>query len=158
MGREDGVVQDSIEREILIEAPLEVVWAVVTEPEHVSRWFSDAAEIDLRPGGAASLTWHENGGAFRARLERVEPPHTLAFRWVQRVGEEPAEGNSTLVVFSLRAEGEHTRLRVVESGFARLARSEAEKVEHHVDNVRGWALELDELRVYASEVASASGR
>ena len=152
------MVQDSIEREILIEAPIEVVWAVVTEPEHVARWFSDAAEIDLRHGGDARLTWHENGGAYRARVERVEPPHTFAFRWVQRVGEEPKEGNSTLVEFSLQAEGEHTRLRVVESGFARLTGPEEEKAEHQSENVGGWARELEELRVYASEVAGRSRR
>jgi uncharacterized protein YndB with AHSA1/START domain len=152
------VVQDSIEREILIEAPVEVVWAVVTEPEHVARWFSHAAEIDLRQGGDMRLTWDEDGGPFRGRVERVEPPHTFAFRWVQRVGEEPRAGNSTLVVFSLEAEGQHTRLRVTESGFAELAWPEDEKAKHQGENVLGWARELEELRAYASEVASASRR
>jgi uncharacterized protein YndB with AHSA1/START domain len=152
------VVTDSIEREILIEAPLEVVWAVVTEPEHVARWFSDTAEIDLRPGGDALVTWHKEGGGYRARVERVEPPHVFAYRWVRRVGEEPSEGNSTLVVFSLRAEGPHTRLRVVESGFGQLAWPEDEKATYQAENVGGWARELEELRAYASEVASASGR
>ena len=148
------MVANSIEREIVIEAPLNVVWAVITEPEHVARWFSEAAEIDLRPGGDVRLTWHENAGPFRARVERVEAPHTFAFRWVQRVGEDPSEGNSTLVVFTLHAEGEHTRLRVTESGFAQLAWPEDEKTEHHGENVRGWGRELEELRVYATEVAS----
>jgi uncharacterized protein YndB with AHSA1/START domain len=152
------VVPDRIEREILIKAPIEVVWAVVTEPEHVARWFSDAVEYDLRPGGDAQFTWHDEGGPYRARVERVEPPHTFAYRWVQRVGEELSEDNSTLVVFSLKADGGHTRLRVVESGFARLARSEEERAKHQAENVRGWAQELEELRAYASEVATASRR
>jgi uncharacterized protein YndB with AHSA1/START domain len=40
---------DRIEREIAIAAPIERVWELVTEPEHVGRWFGDAgAEIDLR--------------------------------------------------------------------------------------------------------------
>lgn len=152
------MVADSIEREILIEAPIEVVWAVVTQPEHVARWFSDAAEFDLRPGADARFTWHDEGGPYGGRVERVEPPHTFAYRWVQRVGEDLTEGNSTLVVFSLEAEGEHTRLRVTESGFAQLARTEEEKAKHQGENVRGWARELNELRAYASEVATASSR
>ena len=152
------MVVDSIEREIVIEAPVDVVWSVVTEPEHVARWFSDEAEIDLRPGGDARVTWHQEGGAYRVRIERVEPPHTFAYRWVRRPGIEPVEGNSTLVVFSLRAEGEHTRLRVTESGFAQLAWTEDERAEYQAENVRGWASELAELREYALEVAVAARR
>jgi len=30
-----------IVREILIEAPIEVVWRTVTEPDQVSQWFAD---------------------------------------------------------------------------------------------------------------------
>ena len=152
------MVVDSIEREIVIEAPVDVVWSVVTEPEHVARWFSDEAQIDLRPGGDGLVTWHREGGGYHLRIERVERPHTFAYRWVRRPGVEPAEGNSTLVVFSLRAEGEHTRLRVSESGFAALAWPEDEKAEYQSENVRGWALELDELRAYTREVQGAANR
>ena len=49
------MVPERIEREILIDAPLETVWAIVTEPQHVGTWFSNSAEIDLRPGGKATL-------------------------------------------------------------------------------------------------------
>jgi uncharacterized protein YndB with AHSA1/START domain len=38
-----------IAQEIVIEAPLELVWGVVTEPEQISQWFTDATELDLRP-------------------------------------------------------------------------------------------------------------
>ena len=47
------MVPDRIERETLINAPSERVWALITEAQHLGRWFGDAgAEIDLRPGGA----------------------------------------------------------------------------------------------------------
>ncbi|MBS1864253.1 MAG: SRPBCC domain-containing protein [Actinobacteria bacterium] len=42
---------DSIEREVRIEAPVETVWSIVTEPEQIARWFASSAEVDLRPGG-----------------------------------------------------------------------------------------------------------
>jgi uncharacterized protein YndB with AHSA1/START domain len=51
-----GLVPNRIEREILIDAQPDVVWAVVTDPEHVAVWFSDSVDIDLRPGGQAILT------------------------------------------------------------------------------------------------------
>jgi uncharacterized protein YndB with AHSA1/START domain len=151
------MVPDRIEREILIDAPLETVWAIVTDPEHVGSWFSDAADIDLRPGGAATLTWEKHGVA-RARVERVEAPHSFSFRWARPPAGEPREGNSTLVEFALSPEGEGTRLRVVESGFQELEGTEEEKARYAEENTRGWKLELGELREYASKQAQASAR
>jgi uncharacterized protein YndB with AHSA1/START domain len=144
---------DRIEQEILIEAPPEVVWELVTDPQHVGAWFGDAAEIDLRPGGDAALTW-EGHGTFLARVERVEPPRLFSFRWARPADTLPGGGNSTLVEFSLSAAGEGTRLRVVESGFDTLAGSEGEKAKHFADNTEGWNVELDHLREYAAKAGS----
>jgi uncharacterized protein YndB with AHSA1/START domain len=144
------MVPERIEREILIEAPIDVVWAVLTEPEHVAGWFSDSAEIELRPGADATFTWQEHGRAL-AWVERVEPPRLFAFRWVRAVGEEQRKDNSTLVEFTLVAEGDRTRLRVVESGFRELAWSEDKKAWYANENTKGWQLELDELREYVSK-------
>jgi hypothetical protein len=63
-------------------------------------------------------------------------------------GPELAEDNSTLVEFSLRPEGEFTRLRVVESGFGDLVGPEDEKQRHFDSHRRGWELELGELGEY----------
>jgi uncharacterized protein YndB with AHSA1/START domain len=151
--REVAMVADRIKQEIVIEAPPEVVWEFVTDPEHVRAWFGDAAEIDLRPGGDAAFTW-ESGGRFLARVEKVEPPRFFSYRWARPTDTPPAEGNSTLVEFSLTAEGEGTRLTVVESGFAALTSSEDEKARHLADNTEGWTVELGHLRHYAEKVRS----
>jgi uncharacterized protein YndB with AHSA1/START domain len=143
------MVPDRIEREILIDAPQDVVWAIVTEPEHVSRWFSDAAEIDLQPGGEVALTWDEHGTA-RAWVERVDPPRFFSFRWARPVGAKPRKGNSTLVELTLSAEGERTRLRVVESGFPELEWSEEKKARYAEENNQGWEHELGELQEYVA--------
>jgi uncharacterized protein YndB with AHSA1/START domain len=126
-----------------------VVWSIVTDAEHLAGWFSDEAEIDLRPGGEVLLTWHEHG-TFRARVETVEPPHTFAFRWVLRDGVEPGPGGSTLVVMTLTPNGAGTRLRVVESGFSDLSWPEHERARYADENAKGWIVELDELRAYAA--------
>ena len=148
---------DRIEREVLIDAPVEAVWAVLTEPEHVGGWFSNVAEIDLRPGGAATLTWKKHGDV-RLRVEKVEPPHAFSFRWA-RPGAEPRAGNSTLVEFSLSPEDGSTRLRMVESGFRELEADDEEKARYAEENDRGWDHELGELLEYvAKRIGVSSGR
>jgi uncharacterized protein YndB with AHSA1/START domain len=138
----------------LIDAPVDVVWAVVTEPEHISGWFSDSAELDSRPGGAAVLHWN-NHGTVNARVERVEPPHFFSFRWMMDPGQDLTEDNSTLVEFTLTADGESTRLTVVESGFSDLAGPEDEKQRHYDSHSRGWELELGDLDEYVARTGAA---
>jgi uncharacterized protein YndB with AHSA1/START domain len=143
------VVPNAITREIAIEAPPAAVWAIITEAEHLAGWFSDEAEIDLRPGGTMRLTWRDHG-TYRARVETVEPPHTFAFRWVLREGAEPGPGASTLVVMTLTPNGAGTTLQVVESGFSDLSWPEHERARYADENAKGWIVELDELRAYAA--------
>jgi uncharacterized protein YndB with AHSA1/START domain len=126
---------------------VDVVWAVVTEPEHVSLWFSDSVELELQPGGRAELHW-DTHGTVHGRVERVEAPHFFAFRWMMDPGQAFAEENSTLVEFSLSAEGDSTRLKVVESGFRDLAIPDEEKQGHFDSHSRGWDAELGDLVEY----------
>jgi uncharacterized protein YndB with AHSA1/START domain len=148
------MVPDQIEREVVVEASIERVWAVVTDAEHVTEWFGDSAEIDLRPGGAITFRWDEHG-SFHARVEVVEPPHRFSFRWARPAGVKPGPGNSTLVEFTLSSEGERTRLRVVESGFPGLDGTDEEKAKYAEGNTQGWQQEIDELRAYAEQLARA---
>ena len=148
---------DSIERTILIAAPIERVWDIVTTPEHMGRWFGDAgAEIDLRPGGEMTMSWEEHG-TVHARIERVEPERLFSYRWAPYPdpgGKEPVEGNSTLVEFTLAPEGDATRLRVVESGFAALAAPAEQQRKLREGNVEGWEIEFGHLVEHASRVAA----
>jgi uncharacterized protein YndB with AHSA1/START domain len=148
---------DSIEREVVIDAPVDRVWELVTEAEHLGRWFGDAgAEVDLRPGGAMELRWSEYGSS-RGRVESVERPRLFAFRWApfkDPAGADPTDGNSTRVEFTLSAEGQGTRLRVVESGFESLATSDEQRRKNLDGNTEGWRAELDELQQYAAKVAA----
>ena len=148
------MVPDRIEREILIDAPVDVVWAVLTEPEHISGWFSDSVELDLRPGGKAVLVW-DGHGTVNGRVERVEPPRFFSFRWGPAPGLDLTDDNATLVEFILSPEDEATRLTVVESGFAGLRGSDDEKQRHVDGHRRGWELELGELDRYVAQQAGA---
>ena len=132
-----------IEREVVIDAPVEVVWRTITEPEQIRQWFADRVELELEPGGRGLMGFEDRAVPFV--VEAVEPPIRFAFRWNHPAGEEPAAGNSTLVEFTLVGEGERTHLRVVESGLDVLAWPVSDK-EHFADEHRGgWALFMDRL-------------
>ena len=151
------MVPDRIEREIVIDAPTERVWELITDAEHVGRWFGDAgAAIDLRPGGELVIHWAEHGTT-HGRVVAVEPHTRFSFRWApfkEPGGAEPVEGNSTLVEFSLEPAGAGTRLQVVESGFSSLYTSDERRAANHAGNTDGWRHELGELADYAAKVAA----
>jgi uncharacterized protein YndB with AHSA1/START domain len=151
------MVPERVEREVLVDAPLEVVWAVITEPEHIGGWFSDSVEIDLRPGGKLSLTW-EGDHTEHGRVVMVEPPRYFSFRWIRGSATDAREDNSTLVEFSLSPEGEGTRLRVVETGFSKLDWPEDQQARDAEEHRDGWEKELDELRAYLRQREGLSPR
>jgi uncharacterized protein YndB with AHSA1/START domain len=154
------MVADRVEREILIQAPVEVVWRVVTEPEQISRWWSDTAEIDLRPGGEGTLTWDaratSQAATVRIVVQRLEPPHRFSFRWLHQGDAEAREGNSALVEFTLAAEGEGTRLRVVESGFRAVGWPEEDMERYVEEHGSGWDVHLASLRDHVGRLSRAS--
>jgi uncharacterized protein YndB with AHSA1/START domain len=143
------VVPNAIEREILIDAPVDVVWSVVTEPEQIRKWFADEAEIELRVGGRGQLKFKPSGDSYQLQVEAVDPPRRFAFRWVQPAGTVVREANSMLVEFTLHPEASGTRLRVVESGFDAIDWSEEEKQRYADNHSRGWHSLLGRLRDYA---------
>ena len=147
-------ISDSIERETLIDAPPAVVWNVITDPAQIRQWFCDGAELEARPGGDGAFRW----GDYTAdlRVVQVEQPRLFAFRWLHPQGEEPRPGNSTLVEFTLTAEGDGTRLLVVESGLTATDWSDERKAEFFESHTDGWQRHVADLTAYASrrEVAA----
>jgi uncharacterized protein YndB with AHSA1/START domain len=139
-------MQDTIEREVLIRAPIERVWEIVTTPEHMGRWFGDAGAT--RSGDVITMAWEEHGEA-ELEIVREEPPTVFAYRWDANV----KEAGRTLVEFTLAEEPSGTRVRVVESGFAALAAPAAVRDELREGNTRGWEHELGDLERYAATVA-----
>jgi uncharacterized protein YndB with AHSA1/START domain len=135
-----------IEREIVIDAPVEVVWRTITEPDQISQWFADRVELDAVPGGRGLMIFGDQGGP--VIVQDVEPPIRFSFRWNHPQGEDPAAGNSLLVEFTLVPEsGEQTRLRVVESGLELLPWPNDEKDRYAEEHNGGWRTYMDRLAV-----------
>jgi uncharacterized protein YndB with AHSA1/START domain len=138
---------DRIEREITIDAPVETVWSIVTEPQNIARWFAEYAEVDLRPGGDLVFRF-DSGADGKGTVEKVEPPSLFSFRWISPEPErdmDAAQGHYTTVEFRLAAAGEGTLLQVVESGFAALEGTAAENAALAERHTGGWGMFLDRL-------------
>jgi uncharacterized protein YndB with AHSA1/START domain len=135
---------DRIERSMELVHPPAKVWAALTTPDGLSAWFGDKATIDLRPGGAAQMTFR-SGLTVDMRVERVEEPAVFGFTW--RLPDLPQDDpRRTYVEFTLEAVGAGTRLRMVETGFAQLPDDSRRKT--YDSHAEGWASELGELAGY----------
>jgi uncharacterized protein YndB with AHSA1/START domain len=133
-----------IERDVVIEAPIDVVWRTITEPDQMSRWFADRVDLVVEPGAHGYLHFGDQGGP--VVVDAVEPPHRFSFRWNHPRDEQPLAGNSMLVEFTLTREGdERTRLRVVESGHEQRAWPDAEQQRYADEHREGWGDFLDRL-------------
>jgi uncharacterized protein YndB with AHSA1/START domain len=160
------VAADSVEREILIEASPEVVWRVITEPEHITRWLSDEADVQGRAGADGTLTWRPGGRGGRKELETIvpirvveaEPFRRFCFRWNHPEGAEPDGANSALVELTLIEEPNGTRLRVLESDIHAVTHDEESKARYFEDHERGWGKHLGELRDYVASEAHGTIR
>lgn len=149
--------RNRIEREISIAAPVERVWAVLTEPEHVGSWFGqgEPTPVDLRPGGIMHLD-HGEYGQFPTTIVKVDPPHYFSYRWASaHPGEVAVEGNSTLVEFTLTPEGDGTHLRVVETGFEEIAIPEERlPTAGYESHSSGWSGQAENIKQYAERLAA----
>lgn len=143
---------NNIEREVEFPFSIERLWRAISEPEELSRWFSDQVTMERRVGGNIRFEWEEYGTA-NGVIALIEPPVRFAFRWrahgvPEEVTMEPA--NSTLVLFELEPTQSGTRLKVTESGFAELPPALREATIR--ENTSGWESELQDLVTYLAEL------
>lgn len=144
----------SIEREIRIEASPEVVFDVVSSPEHLKEWWSDEAEFTGGEGrigfdqGDAGIDWQ------RVTVVDAMAPRHFSFRWTHAEGEAAARGNSFLVVFELEPAGTGTLLKMTETGFRERGWAEAKAAAEHAEHVQGWDYFLPRLVSHAEQAGA----
>ncbi len=147
-----GERRDAIERTLVLPVSPERVWAAITEPAQLSRWFGEEAVFELKPGAEGSFGW---GGdeRFRMRVVAVEPPRRFAYHWHHQRATDPTipfdRFPHTLVDFVLTGVEGGTELRLTESGFA--AFEEPDYSKCLADNEGGWTDELGHLELLLRE-------
>lgn len=148
------MVEDRIEQEVSIDAPLSRVWELVTEPG----WWvpTDTADPPDRTPGSRTVRHTDKWGRFVVDVVQIEPQTYAAFRWApQEESEEFAAGKATLVEFYIQPVGDAVSVTVVETGFARLDVHEEGRAAAFREHTEGWQEQLDALRVRAEGVPAA---
>lgn len=142
----------TIEREIYVEASPEVVFQVVSSPDHLQQWWPDEAHYEPVPGATGTIVFGE--GAGRAVVPftvlDAQPPRRFSFRWTHPAGEPATDGNSLLVTFDLTPSRGGTLLKMTESGFREMGWEVAVLEQQYNEHVTGWAFYLPRLVTYAA--------
>ena len=145
----------SIEREIHIEATAEVVYQVVSTPEHLREWWPDEAEFVPAPGATGVISFGDAQAKVAAiTVVEAEPPRRFAFRWVYDEDTPATPTNSLLVTFELVPSGTGTLLRFTETGFREKGWEAAVLEEQYRDHVTGWDHFLPRLVTYVARLVS----
>jgi uncharacterized protein YndB with AHSA1/START domain len=135
---------EEIRRNIEFKAPLERVWACLTEPDLIARWLMPNTfepELD-RPFTMDCPPGIGSGRPIESVVTRLEPPDgkraRLAYSW-----EIDQPLIKTLVEIELHEVGNVTRLELVHSGWGELSPRDAYVGERHEtgwDHLLGTAL------------------
>ncbi len=148
----------SIERELRIDATPEVVYEVISSPEHLREWWPDNADLEPVPGATGVITFGDPASAeaqvVALTVVEADPPRRFVFRWVYDEGESAAPDNSLLVTFDLVPSGDGTLLRFKETGFRERGWEAAVLEEAYLDHARGWDHFLPRLVTYATRLAA----
>ncbi|WP_018500863.1 SRPBCC family protein [Parafrankia discariae] len=143
----------TVEREVYVEAAPEIVFEVVSSPDHLRRWWPDDARYEPTPGSTGEIVFGDcdaGGKAVAFTVVDARPPRTFSFRWTHPAGEAAAEGNSLLVTFELTPSGAGTLLRMTETGFREMGWEIATLEQQYQDHVSGWDFYLPRLAPYVA--------
>lgn len=141
----------TVRRSIHISASIESVWAAVTEPDNLSTWFAPTTTLDGTGVGAIGVFNFGENNSIPVRIEEVDPPRMIAYRWsaddaaADRAGaarpDTVDDAHSLLMRFTLEPTVDGIRLTVVESGFETTVDPTYNMKEHR----SGWNQILDQL-------------
>ncbi|MGY2091549.1 SRPBCC family protein [Nocardia abscessus] len=144
----------SIEREIHVDASPEVVYQVVSSPEHMSEWWSDDAEFDVAPGAVGELVWGDRAQVVPIMVVHAEPPRLFSFRWCYPGGAVDDSADSLLVTFELTPSSAGTRIRLTEVGFREMGWEAAKLAEQYREHTVGWDTYVPRLGEYIVRLVS----
>ena len=146
----------TIEREIHIAASPDVVFEVITRPEHIAAWWGFEAAFTPAAGSDGRMTWPGNDrqGPVVVPMHVVEAdaPKRFVFRWVHPEDEPATPHNSFLVTFELAPADGGTTLRLTEEGFREVGWEAAKLEAYHRDHSTGWDEHLPSLAAYAADL------
>ncbi|WP_431279948.1 SRPBCC domain-containing protein [Leifsonia poae] len=148
----------SIERELYIDASPEIVFDVISSPEHIREWWN-GAETELSPtsGSVSYVAWGRGTAEEDVQpltVVEADRPRSFSFRWVYEGEPEATATNSLLVTFELIPRGDGTLLKLVETGFREKGWEIAVLEEAYADHSRGWDIFVPAIGAYVTRLVS----
>jgi uncharacterized protein YndB with AHSA1/START domain len=120
-----SVCDDRIVQEVTIKAPAERIFAALTQPEELLKWWAAEgkfqimqAECDLQPGGkwriqvAGNCAGEASVSTVYGQYGTIDPPRALTYTWIREHEDYP----ETLVRWDLEEKDGYTTVRVTHSG------------------------------------------
>ncbi len=148
MKAENMMLPDSLERTVVLEAPVATVFRFFTDTPRWAAWWGAGSAIDPRPGGAMKIV-HPNVVEVSGEVLEVRPDERIVFTYGYASGKPMPPGASRVTV-SLRAVEAGAELRLLHEFAGSAARDM---------HVQGWRFQLSLLaNAVADEVhANAAG-
>ena len=118
-----GAQERSIDKEIVIAAPIDAVWTAWTSRAGIESFFAPEAEIDAQVGGAFHIHIDPFGapgmkGADDMRFMALQKPTMLSFDWNAPPSQPEVRRQRTFVVVRLAdIDGRSTRVRLHHTGW-----------------------------------------
>jgi uncharacterized protein YndB with AHSA1/START domain len=148
-------MQDCIEKEITINAPVSRVWRALSDSKEFGEWFRVKWQGPFTSGAKAQgelLVSGYEGMPITITVQRIEPETLFSYTWIPYALDPNVDYSNetpTLIEFHLSPVGEGTHLRVTECGFSRVP-------EHRRDlafrmNDGGWKAQTANIKKYAEE-------
>lgn len=132
-----------LEKQLTLNAPAAHVYKVLTQAEHISKWYGPSDEFkitvhkwDCKVGGKYRVEFNTPAGETHivvGEFKELKPNAKVAYSWSWE-GQPPMD---TLVTFAIKAAGDKTELAFSHVGFP------AEEVRDHHN--QGWTGSLERL-------------
>jgi uncharacterized protein YndB with AHSA1/START domain len=124
----------TVRLERVVAAPVERVWAYLTEPDLLATWLA-RGQVPSSVGDRFTLTTLANGDEIDATLQAYDAPHALAYTWFSTQHETP-RADPSAVRFDLAPHDDGTHLTLTHTGVL---------PEYYGRNAAGWHSLLDAL-------------
>ncbi len=148
-------MNDRIEKQIELKAPISKVWRALTDHREFGEWFRVKLDGPFVPGqvsrGQMTYPGYEHL-KWEATVEKMEPEKLFSFTWHPYAVDPKADYSNeppTLVEFTLQKTANGTLLTVTESGFDKIP--SGRRLEAFRMNDGGWAEQVKNIEKHVTQ-------
>lgn len=148
-------MNDRIEKQIELKAPISKVWRALTDHREFGEWFRVKLEGPFVPGqvsrGQITYPGYEHL-KWEATVQKMEPEKLFSFTWHPYAVDPKTDYSNeppTLVEFTLQKTANGTLLTVTESGFDKIP--SGRRLEAFRMNDGGWAEQMKNIEKHVTQ-------